>query len=62
MWSFFRFPVGFRSSQSTAVILTVVSDRIARAFNKSGTTQAVALDIYIYIYIYIYIPKLLTGA
>ena len=23
----------------------VVSDRIARAFNRSGTTQAVALDI-----------------
>ena len=51
MWSFFQFPVGFRSSQSTAVILTVVSGRIARAFNKSGTTRAV---IYIYI-------KLLTG-
>ena len=25
--------------------VTVVSDRIARAFNKSGATQAVALDI-----------------
>ena len=49
MWSFFQFPVGFRSTQSTAVILTVVSDRIVRAFNKSGTTRAV---IYIYIYIY----------
>ena len=26
-------------------ILTVVSDKIARAFNRSGATQAVALDI-----------------
>ena len=30
---------------STADILTVVSDRIARAFNSSGGTRAVALDI-----------------
>ena len=36
---------GFRSSQSAADLLTVVSDRIARAFNKSGTTPAIALDI-----------------
>ena len=36
---------GFRSSRSTADLLTVVSDRIARAFNRSGATQAVALDI-----------------
>ena len=36
---------GFRSSRSTADILTVVSDRIARAFNRSGATRAVALDI-----------------
>ena len=36
---------GFRSSQSTADLLTVVSDRIARAFNRSGTTRTVALDI-----------------
>ena len=27
---------GFRSSQSTADLLTVVSDRIVRAFNRSG--------------------------
>ena len=42
------FPIsnyGFRSSQSTANLLTVVSDRIARAFNRSGVTRAVALDI-----------------
>ena len=36
---------GFRSSRSTADLLTVVSDRIARAFNRSGATLAVALDI-----------------
>ena len=35
----------FRSSQSTADLLTVVSERIARAFNRSGATRAVALDI-----------------
>ena len=36
---------GFRSSRSTADLLTDVSDRIARAFKKSGTTRTVALDI-----------------
>ena len=36
---------GFRSSQSTADLVTVVSDRIARAFNRSGDTGAMALDI-----------------
>ena len=36
---------GFRSSRSTADLLTVVSDRIAKAFNRSGATPAVALDI-----------------
>ena len=39
------FQYGFRSSQSTADFLTVVYDRIARVFNRSGATQAVALDI-----------------
>ena len=34
-----------RSSQSTADFLTVVSDRTARAFSRSGATRAVALDI-----------------
>ena len=43
LFSDFRY--GFRSSRSTADLLTVVSDRIARAFNRSGATQAVALDI-----------------
>ena len=42
---FSDFQYGFRSSQSTADLLIVVSDRIARAFNRSGATQAVALDI-----------------
>ena len=39
------FQYGFRSSRSTVDLLTVVSDRIARAFNRSGATRAVALDI-----------------
>ena len=39
------FQYGFRSSRSTADLLAVVSDRIARTFNRSGATQAVALDI-----------------
>ena len=42
---FSDFQYGFRSSRSTADRLTVVSDRIARAFNRSVVTQAVALDI-----------------
>ena len=45
MWPFFYFQYGFRSSQSTADLLTAISDRIARAFNRSGATQAVALNI-----------------
>ena len=42
---FSDFQYGFRSSRSTADLLTVVSDRIARAFNRSGATRAVALDV-----------------
>ena len=42
---FSDFHYGFRSSRSTADLLTVASDRIARAFSKSGATRAVALDI-----------------
>ena len=38
-------PISFRSPRSTADLLTVVSDRIARAFNRSGATRAVAVDI-----------------
>ena len=42
---FSDFQHGFRSSRSTAGLLKVVSDRIARVFSRSGTTRAVALDI-----------------
>ena len=42
---FSDFQYGFRSSQSTADLPTVVSDRIARAFNRSGATRAMVLDI-----------------
>ena len=42
---FSDFQYGFRSFRSTADLLTVVPVRIARAFNRSGATQAVALDI-----------------
>ena len=42
---FSEFQYGFRSSRSTADLLTVASDRIARAFNRSGATRVVALDI-----------------
>ena len=42
---FSDFQYAFRSSQSTADLLTVISDRIARAFNRSGANQAVAVDI-----------------
>ena len=42
---FCDFQYGFRSSRSTTDLLTVVCDRIARAFNRSGATRAVALDI-----------------
>ena len=42
---FSDFQYGFRSSRSTANLLTVASDRIARAFNRYGATRAVAFDI-----------------
>ena len=45
MRPFSDFQCGFRSSRSTAGLLTVASDRIARAFNKSGATSAVVLNI-----------------
>ena len=35
----------FRSSQSTTDLLTVISDRIARAFVRSGIIRVVALHI-----------------
>ena len=49
MFFHFLFPdfeYGFRSSQSTADLLTVVSDRTARVFNRSWSTLAVLLDIF----------------
>ena len=48
---FSDFQYGFRSSRSNANLLTVVSDRIARAFNRSGL-----LELWHFIY-----PRLLTG-
>ena len=42
---FSDFQYGFRSSRSTADLLTVVSDRIARTFNSSVATGAMALDL-----------------
>ena len=42
---FFYPQYGFRSFRLTADLLIVVPDRITRAFNKSGSTPAVALDI-----------------
>ena len=43
---FSDFQYGFRSTRSTADLLTVVSDRIAKTFNRSRATRAVALGIY----------------
>ena len=42
---FSEFQYGFRSSRSTADLLTGASDRIARVFNSFMATQTVALDI-----------------
>ena len=43
---FLNFQYGFRSfDQLQIFILTVLSDRIARAFNRSQVTKAVAFDI-----------------
>ena len=43
--SYSDFQYGIRSSRSTADLMTVVSDRVAGAFNMSGAARAVALDI-----------------
>ena len=48
---FSDFQYGFRSSRSTADLLTVESDRVARAFNRCGL-----LELWHLIY-----PRLLTG-
>ena len=45
MWLVSDFQYGFRSSQSTEDLLTVVSDRTAMVFNRSVATRAVALGI-----------------
>ena len=42
---FSDFQYGFRSSRSNTDLLTVASDGIARAFDRSRATPAVALDI-----------------
>ena len=42
---FSNFQYSLKSSQSTADLLTVASDRIARVFYRCGTFQAVAFDI-----------------
>ena len=42
---FSDFKYAFRSSQSPVDLLTVASDRIARALNRSGATQTVAFNI-----------------
>ena len=41
----FYFQYGFRSTWSTVDLLTVVYDRITRAFNRSRATRAVALVV-----------------
>ena len=46
MWPFSDFQYAFTFSRSIANILTVVSDRISKAFNRFGATRPVALDIY----------------
>ena len=45
MWLFSCFQYGIRSSQLIADLLKVVFDRIVKAFNSSGATRAVVLDI-----------------
>ena len=42
---FSDFQYGFRSFQSTADLVIVVSDGIVRVFNRSGASRAVAPDI-----------------
>ena len=41
----FYFQYDFRSSESITDLLTVVLDRIARAFNRPGAIRAVTLDM-----------------
>ena len=46
MWPIFDFQYVFRSSRSAADLLTVISDRIARTFNRSVATRAAAVYIF----------------
>ena len=46
MWPFFVIRFNLRSYRSTSYLLTVAPIRIARAFNRSDATQAIALDIF----------------
>ena len=46
MRPFSDFQYSFRSSRSTADLLTVVSNRIARAFNSYGASQTLARYIF----------------
>ena len=43
---FSDFQYGFRSSRSTADLLTVVTERIASILNLSGATLAISLNIF----------------
>ena len=47
---FSDFQHGFRSSRSTADLLTVLTDRIARAFNRFRATRAVELLFHLLVY------------
>ena len=42
---FSNFQYDFSSCQSTADFLTVLSDRMANVFNRSGAIRTVALDV-----------------
>ena len=42
---FFYFQYSFRSSQSTVDLLTFLSDRITKAFNRPGAIPAKAFDV-----------------
>ena len=42
---FSDFQYGFRPSGSTTDVQAVVFDRITRAFNRSGATRAITIDI-----------------
>ena len=45
MWPFSYLQYGFRSFRPTVDLLTFASNRIDRAFNRSGATQTLADDI-----------------